>query len=203
MKKTLSIFFITFVSIFCTLSAEDKNSSPQEDEQKNFIFVGGGFGASEVAKVIGGKKDDANSYKAFAWDIRGGYEYMPIKYVGLRTYLDYMMSIKPSGLDTVTSSLFSLNLDVLANFFYYKGNAVGVYGGVGFGYFQHSNVVQTTEEDKAFVLGYANLLNFGISGTFDQVHFVELGAKIPLYTYGKESNSYQDSYVFVSYSYLF
>ncbi|PAF53124.1 hypothetical protein BKH42_07750 [Helicobacter sp. 13S00482-2] len=158
---------------------------------------------SQVLKLVDGKKDDGSSYKAFAWDIRGGYEFMPLKYVGLRTYLDYMMSIKPSGLDTLTSSLFSFNLDVLANIFNYKGYALGVYGGVGFGYFQHSNVVQTTPEDKAFAVGFANLLNFGISGTFDKVNFVEIGAKIPLSTYGQETGSYQDSYVFVSYSYLF
>lgn len=202
MNKILSFFTIIlfFSSMSCALDSKDDNSI---DTQKNFIFLGGGLGLAEIAKTIDGKKSEADSYKAFAYNIRGGYQYMPIKYVGLRTYLDYMMSIKPSGLDTITSSLFSVNIDVLGNLIYFKGNAFGVYGGIGFGYFQHSNVVQTTQEDKAFVLGYANLLNFGVSGTFDDVHFVEIGAKIPFLTYGSQSGAYQDSYVFLSYSYLF
>lgn len=203
MTKILSFFtiIVLFSGISCALDSKDNDDN--NDTQKNFIFLGGGFGLAEIAKLVDGKKSEANSYKAFAYNIRGGYQYMPIKYVGLRTYLDYMMSIKPSGLDTITSSLFSINLDVLGNLIYFKGNAFGVYGGVGFGYFQHSNVVQTTQDDKAFVLGYANLLNFGVSGTFDSVHFVEIGAKIPFLTYGAQSGAYQDSYVFVSYSYLF
>lgn len=203
MSKILSFFTIIVLFSGISYALDAKDNDDKNDTQKNFIFLGGGFGLAEIAKMVDGKKSEANSYKAFAYNLRGGYQYMPIKYVGLRTYLDYMMSIKPSGLDTITSSLLSFNLDILGNLIYFKGNAFGVYGGIGFGYFQHSNVVQTTEEDKAFVLGYANLLNFGLSGTFDDVHFVEIGAKIPLYTYGAQSGAYQDSYIFVSYSYLF
>ncbi|PAF51647.1 outer membrane beta-barrel protein [Helicobacter sp. 13S00477-4] len=194
MKKVFVLCFLLFSALQADKSQENK------------IFIGVSLGAGDIVKIVDDKKDLSNSYKAFIWGMKGGYEFMPSSYVGLRTYLDYFMSIKPSGLDTVTSSLLSLNLDLLADILHIKDNTFGFFGGIGFGYFQHANVVKTTPEDKATVMGYTGILNFGLGGKIQNNHRIEIGAKIPFKAIKSVNNPhifYKDSYLFASYSYLF
>lgn len=159
-----------------------------------------------IAKFYNGKKEAKGSYNAFVWGFRGGYEFSPIKYLSIRSYLDYLMSIKPSGLETITSSILSLNIDTLVNIVHINENTFGFYGGIGFGAFKHSNVVQNTPEDRAFISDYAGILNLGIAITLKEVHRIEIGTKIPFNQIKSSTEldtAYQDIYFAASYSYLF
>ncbi|PAF46580.1 hypothetical protein BKH41_08990 [Helicobacter sp. 12S02232-10] len=189
------------IAIFLCLLLLGLNAS---ELYKNQIFIGGALGVADISKILNGKRDVANSYKAFVWGARGGYQFTFIKYLGIRTYLDYLMAIKPSGLDTITSSVLSLNADLLVNVLHIKDNTFGIYGGIGFGYFQHANVVKVTPEDKALVYGSSGILNFGLGATFQENHRVEIGIKIPFSKIASSSGvSYEDTYASASYSYLF
>ncbi|PAF48004.1 hypothetical protein BKH46_01445 [Helicobacter sp. 12S02634-8] len=174
------------------------------------IFVGASVGGADIVKKINHIKDTSNSYQALTWGLRGGYQLTFYKFFALRAYLDYVMGIKPSGLDTITTSMLSLNADLLLNVLFIGENVFGVYGGLGFGYFQHANVVKTTPEDGAFVYGYVGVLNFGVGWTLQNTHRVELGMKIPfnkaqstLDPSTQPRATYEDMYVSASYSYLF
>ncbi|PAF42386.1 outer membrane beta-barrel protein [Helicobacter sp. 11S02596-1] len=177
------------------------------EPNKSQIFIGGALGMADISKMIDGQKDTPNSYKAFVWGARGGYQFSFLNgYLAIRTYLDYLMAIKPLALDTITSSVLSLNLDLLADFLHIGENAFGVYGGVGFGYFQHANVIKVTPEDKALVYGYTGVLNFGLGASIQSNHRVELGIKIPFSRVKSIANpavSYENIYASASYSYLF
>lgn len=197
MNKNFKILYL-FLGIFL--------SQNLKAEIQNNIFLGGSIGAGKISQYQGSKPDISNSYIAFAWGVRGGYSMMPIPYVGFRTYLDYMMSIKPSGLDTITSSLLSLNADLLLQAPAIQNYIFGVYGGIGLGYFQHSNVVKTTPEDPAFAQGTTGVLNLGISLNIEENNQVELGIKIPFTKIKDVLNQkieYKDNYLIATYSYLF
>ncbi|PAF41470.1 outer membrane beta-barrel protein [Helicobacter sp. 11S03491-1] len=198
MKK---IIFLFLLLINYTLASDEKQIL-----DKNQIFIGASIGGAKISKFNKGEIDKPNSYIAFVWGVRGGYQFMPSSYIGLRTYLDYMMSIKPSGLKTIISSSLNLNLDLLVDILHIKENTFGFYGGIGFGYFQHANVIRTTPEDKAFVLGYTGVLNFGLGAKIQNNSRIEIGTKIPFSQIKSIANpniTYGDIYVLASYSYLF
>lgn len=179
--------------------------TPIFSQQVNQIFIGGTLGMGNITK-FNNEKELKESYSAFTWGLRGGYEFLPIKYLGVRIYLDYLMAIKPFGLGTITSSVLSINADTLINIVHINENAFGFYGGIGFGAFKHSNVVQNTPEDKAFVSDYTGVLNLGILATLKEFHRVEIGAKLPFTQTKSLSEShitYQDIYFIASYSFLF
>ncbi len=169
------------------------------EPKKSHIY----FGAMVGLAPIEIKPASDSSYTAFLWGAKGGYQFAFLKALALRGEFSYLMAIKSTAFHTINTSLLSLNIDALSDFYTYKKYSFGVYGGLGIGYFYQNN--HLSMKNSSF-MGYNGLFNVGLGSTIDKHHRIELGAKIP---FSKTRNSFKNSYflesVFIhaSYSYAF
>ncbi|CAK00127.1 outer membrane beta-barrel protein [Helicobacter acinonychis] len=171
------------------------------EPKKSHIYFGAMVGLAPIE--ITPKPVSNSSYAAFLWGAKGGYQFAFFKALAIRGEFSYLMAIKPTAFHTTNTSLLSLNIDALSDFYTYKKYSFGVYGGVGIGYFYQNDRL---EMGNGSFMGYNGLFNAGLFSTIDKHHCVELGAKIP---FSKTRNSFKDPYflesVFfhVAYSYAF
>ncbi|GAA7037864.1 hypothetical protein VN0301_07140 [Helicobacter pylori] len=103
------------------------------EPKKSHIYFGAMVGLAPIK--ITPKPVSDSSYTAFLWGAKGGYQFAFFKALALRGEFSYLMAIKPTALHTINTSLLSLNVDVLSDFYTYKKYSFGVYGGLGIGYF--------------------------------------------------------------------
>ncbi|WP_199767074.1 outer membrane beta-barrel protein [Helicobacter salomonis] len=170
------------------------------DSSKNHIFIGVSTGFQTLRMVPTPWQNN------FLWGIRGGYQFNALKYLAIRANMDYIMALRPTALHTNVYSFLSFNVDMINDFYHIsKKMAVGTYVGVGFGYFQNAQTLNSPVNARSF-MGYNGIVNVGLGGTLAQKHRVELGVKFP---FGKiKSTRYaeitmQTYYWIASYAYLF
>ncbi|CBG39677.1 outer membrane beta-barrel protein [Helicobacter mustelae] len=168
------------------------------------LFVGVGIGFIKdiiVPQSPQGKRRFSNRFIG-AWNIQGGYEYKPLRIVGVRAYLQSVMGIAPSGLGTSITTQLSVNTDVLFNFFHQKEKAFGVYGGIGFGYTQKQELVVQNNGNNAKTAYGLFLFNVGLEAAIDDNNHVQLGVKIPAFTAPRRASPVPLD-VMLSYNYSF
>ncbi|AFI05275.1 outer membrane beta-barrel protein [Helicobacter cetorum] len=170
------------------------------ESKRSHLFLGAMVG---LAPIQTQQKTFNTDYTAFLWGVKGGYQFAFLKFLALRTDFSYLMVLKPTALNTIVTSLLSVNVDVLSNFYTYKKFSLGVYGGLGIGNFYQN--IRLGIENSLF-MGYNGLFNVGVGSTIANHHRIEFGAKIP---FSKIRNSFEHSsflngiFVQASYSYLF
>ncbi|WP_121021434.1 outer membrane beta-barrel protein [Helicobacter vulpis] len=170
------------------------------EARKNHIFIGVSTGFQTTKPALIPWQNN------FLWGIRGGYQFDALKYLAIRVDMDYLMGLRPTALHTQVYSFLSVNADVINDFYRLsKKMTVGTYLGLGFGYFQNAEVLNSSVSARSF-MGYNGVLNLGVGGTIEHQHRVELGVKIPfgkiksLYHHGATMQAY---YWVASYAYLF
>ncbi|WP_104713436.1 outer membrane beta-barrel protein [Helicobacter cetorum] len=189
MKKALAIF----IGLLEILGAFEPKSS--------HIYLGAEVGLAPIQ--IMPKSPIDSSYTAFLWGAKGGYQYAFLKTLALRGDFSYIMTIKPTALNTIVTSLLSLNVDVLSDFYTYQKYSFGAYFGLGVGYLGQN--MRLGAENSSF-MGYNGLVNVGVGSTIEEHHRVELGVKIPFSktkNIFKHSNYLNSVFISASYSYLF
>ncbi|WP_120945603.1 MULTISPECIES: outer membrane beta-barrel protein [Helicobacter] len=170
-----------------------------DNPSKNRIFIGVNTGFQTT------KSTSTPWQNNFLWGIYGGYQFDAHKYFALRVDIDYIMALRPTALHTRVYSFLSANVDMINDFYRLsKKMVVGTYLGLGFGYFQSAEVLNSSVSARNF-MGYNGVFNVGLGGTIEQQHRVELGVKIPFGRI-KSLNHHgfiQTYYWIASYAYLF
>ncbi|WP_104750140.1 hypothetical protein [Helicobacter cynogastricus] len=170
------------------------------NDKKNRIFIGVMTGF-RTAKLSSTPWDNA-----FSWGIEGGYQYDIRQYISLRTAINYLQTLKPTAFNTKVDSLLSWNMGVVSDFYKLsKKMLIGVYADIGFGYFQSAMTLSSPIQTRSF-MGYNGVFDFGVGGTLEKQHRVELGVKFPfgeVKSIKKPSTSLRAFYWIASYAYLF
>lgn len=155
---------------------------------RNNIFLGAGLGV--------GHEYTYDDY-AFAWSIFGGYEYRPIRIVGVMAYLESFMEIKPYELGTRITTQLSVNADVSLEILQLGKNArIGPYLGAGFGYATTSITTESQASNPAVLF----LTNLGLQMVVDESSVVRLGVKMPFNIKESHTSALQ---IVASYAYKF
>lgn len=169
--------------LYCTsfLGAYDRNN----------IFVGAGIGLSD--NFI-----DKHTLIP-SWYLLGGYEYKPIREISLMSYLESLMGIKPTGLNTDITMQVSLNLDIALELQVSQKIRFGPYVGFGFGYYREDRaIVDETKVNNMALL----LLNLGLQSNIDESNVVRLGFKYP-FDLKDIKKDMKLVHLFLSYAYKF
>lgn len=181
---------------------ENKLGKPRKNPHSLFIGAGLGYGVEmQIPKDTANAKDTISMLNI---GFRSGYEYMPIAYIGLRVYLEYFLGVRPSGLESETSSTFLANLNAQGRIYAFKqGFEFGWLGGLSVGYGVQDKQISSSEQiqqGRGVFLG-----NVGVFGIIDKHHRVEILAKLPIKTFAQESQThgYKDYSFLLMYDYLF
>lgn len=173
--------------------------------QSHHIFAGVGLGLGFESV----KESDSNKtlYSVFNYNIRGGYEYQFPEFfktnIGVRTYIDYTMGIRPVGDDTIVTSLLGLNLDSSAHYYFNENLSLGGYFGLGLGYVNYVNAIVATSDDLPLIQSGLGYINIGISGVFNKNHRIEVGTKIPFTDIVANNAHTKIYYLLLQYDYIF
>ncbi|MCE3038426.1 outer membrane beta-barrel protein [Helicobacter anatolicus] len=145
---------------------------------RNSMFVGIGFGLGDNITIHTNKNKKTYSHSfAPSWGLVGGYEYKPLRVLGIRAYLQSLMDLQPNGLETIISNHLSLNVDVSTNIVYFsKEMTLGAYAGAGVGFSQYQKVISDPMNNKFHTVF---LVNVGIEFKIDDNNRVQLGIKFP------------------------
>ena len=173
--------------------------------QSHHIFAGAGLGLGfESVKELDSNK---TLYFVFNYNIRGGYEHQFFEFsatnIGVRTYIDYTMGIRPVGDDTIVTSLLGLNLDSSVHYHFNEKLGFGGYFGLGLGYVKYVNAVVATNDDAPLVESGVGYINVGISGVFNENHRIEIGTKIPFTNIASNNTYTKIYYLLLQYDYVF
>lgn len=175
-------FFKVLLLLYCTyLGAYDRNN----------IFVGAGIGLSD---------NFVDTHTLIpSWYLLGGYEYKPIREASLMAYLESLMGIKPSGLNTNITMQVSLNVDMALELQVSQKMRFGPYVGFGFGYCREERaIVDDSEVNNMALL----LLNFGLQSNLDESNVIRLGFKYP-FDLKDIRKDMKLVHIFLSYAYKF
>lgn len=173
--------------IILTLLAGVIAYSATSKYERHNIFLGAGVGMDHQVRF--------GDY-AFAWNIFGGYEFKPIRQIGMMAYVESLISIKPYELTTRIITQFSINIDASLELQISQSVRMGHYLGVGFGYANLS----ATLEDKAGQNKALFFTNAGLQMNVDESNVVRLGVKIPFDLGKVHTDALQ---VMASYAYKF
>lgn len=174
--------------IILTLLAGVIAYSATSKYERHNIFLGAGVGIDHQVRF-----DDY----AFAWNIFGGYEFKPMRQIGMMAYVESLISIKPYELTTRIITQFSINIDASLEVLQINQyTRVGPYLGVGFGYANLS----ATFEDKTGQNKALFFTNAGLQMNVDESNVVRLGVKIPFDLGKVHTDALQ---VMASYAYKF
>lgn len=173
--------------IILTLLAGVIAYSATSKYERHNIFLGAGVGIDHQVRF--------GDY-AFAWNIFGGYEFKPIRQIGMMAYVESLISIKPYELTTRIITQFSINIDASLELQISQSARMGHYLGVGFGYANLS----ATFEDKAGQNKALFFTNAGLQMNVDESNVVRLGVKIPFDLGKVRTDALQ---VIASYAYKF
>lgn len=181
-------------------------STPKNYHTNSLLFIGAGAGVA-FNQHASTNSTESLFLPALDFGVRGGYQHGFLHRFAGRIYLDYVMSIRPVDLETVTTSQFVVNLDMMYNFYRLEKVTFGVFGGAGVGYGTHGK--ETVEDrdasDSITAQGLSAFVNVGLNIVVESIHRVEIGAKIPFVSlYDSTSQQmYRDFYLLLSYDYLF
>ncbi|RDU73595.1 hypothetical protein CQA57_04650 [Helicobacter anseris] len=175
-------FFKVLLLLYCTyLGAYDRNN----------IFVGAGIGLSD---------NFVDTHTLIpSWYLLGGYEYKPIREASLMAYLESLMGIKPSGLNTNITMQVSLNVDMALELQVSQKMRFGPYVGFGFGYCREERAIVDDGEVNNMAL---LLLNFGLQSNLDESNVIRLGFKYP-FDLKDIRKDMKLVHIFLSYAYKF
>ena len=185
---------------------ENKLGKPRKNPHSLFIGAGLGYGVEmQIPKDTANTKDTISMLNI---GFRSGYEYMPIAYIGLRVYLEYFLGVRPSGLESETSSTFLANLNAQGRIYAFKqGFEFGWLGGLSVGYGVRDKQISSSEDSSEQIQQGRGVFlgNVGIFGIIDKHHRVEILAKLPIKTFAQESQThgYKDYSFLLMYDYLF
>lgn len=184
----------------------NKLSKPRKNPHSLFVGAGLGYGVEmQIPKDTASAKDTISMLNI---GFRSGYEYMPLAYIGLRVYLDYFLSVRPSGLESETISTFLANLNAQGRICSFSERfEFGWLGGLSVGYgVQDKQISPSEDSSEQIQQGRGVFLgNVGVFGIIDGHHRVEILVKIPIKTFAQESqtHTYEDYSFLLMYDYLF
>lgn len=185
---------------------ENKLGKPRKNPHSLFIGAGLGYGVEiQIPKDTANAKDTISMLNI---GFRSGYEYMPLAYIGFRVYLDYFLSVRPSGLESETISTFLANLNAQGRIYSFSERfEFGWLGGLSVGYgVQNKQISSSGDSSEQIQQGRGVFLgNVGVFGIIDEHHRVEILAKLPIKTFAEESqtHTYEDYSFLLMYDYLF
>ncbi|ETD23973.1 hypothetical protein [Helicobacter macacae] len=186
----------------------EKNKLGKPRKNPHSLFIGAGLGYG-VEKQI--PKDTANAKDTISMlniGFRSGYEYMSLAYIGFRVYLDYFLSVRPSGLESEATSTFLANLNAQGRIYSFSERfEFGWLGGLSVGYgVQDKQISSSDDSSEQIQQGRGVFLgNVGVFGIIDEHHRVEILVKLPIKTFAEESQTYtyEDYSFLLMYDYLF
>lgn len=185
---------------------ENKLGKPRKNPHSLFIGAGLGYGVEkQIPKDAANVKDTISMLNI---GFRSGYEYMPLAYIGFRVYLDYFLSVRPSGLESEATSTFLANLNAQGRIYSFSERfEFGWLGGLSVGYgVQDKQISSSDDSSEQIQQGRGVFLgNVGVFGIIDEHHRVEILAKLPIKTFAEESqtHTYEDYSFLLMYDYLF
>lgn len=185
---------------------ENKLGKPRKNPHSLFIGAGLGYGVEiQIPKDTANAKDTISMLNI---GFRSGYEYMPLAYIGFRVYLDYFLSVCPSGLESEATSTFLANLNAQGRIYSFSERfEFGWLGGLSVGYgVQDKQISSSDDSSEQIQQGRGVFLgNVGVFGIIDEHHRVEILAKLPIKTFAEESqtHTYEDYSFLLMYDYLF
>ncbi|MDL0079241.1 outer membrane beta-barrel protein [Helicobacter zhangjianzhongii] len=206
MQQVRSIMRISLVALAClawlqATPLESKFTTPASQ-----VFVGAGALLALQQDLTPHSKP--TTYPALSVSGRGGYQYRFFTPLIVRLYLDYTMSVRPTGIESIATSHFLVNSDVVSYFYTLGGVDFGVFGGFGLGIGVYGKEVQEDPNalDSVLAKGFSAFVNGGISVLFSKAHRLELGVKYPLTTLTLPSTparDYQEVHILFMYDYVF
>lgn len=148
------------ICLCCALGAYERHN----------IFVGAGAGISD--NFLGYNRHIILPH----WSLLGGYEYKPLREIGVMVYLESIMGIKPAGLETTINMQVAFKTDVAFEFSVNPTFRLGPFVGIGFGY---------AREDKAIAVeGSAHkalmLINAGLQSNINESNIVRFALSLPI-----------------------
>ena len=164
--------------------------SPIFGYDRHNIFLGASVGADFLLQ------DRKLSQGSFEWGLYGGYEYKPLKIIGIMAYLESLMAFKPLGIQTQIINQIGLNADVSLEIITSEHFRTGPYMGIGIGYINQQSAVFDTESISQVAL----LINGGWQMSIDESNIVRLGVKSSL-GFGERANRFL--HFMLSYAYRF
>ena len=185
---------------------ENKLGKPRKNPHSLFIGAGLGYGVEkQIPKNTANAKDTISMLNI---GFRSGYEYMPLAYIGFRVYLDYFLSVRPSGLESETTSTFLANLNAQGRIYSFSERfEFGWLGGLSVGYGVQDKQISSSEDSSEQIQQGRGVFlgNVGVFGIIDEHHRVEILAKLPIKTFAEESqtHTYEDYSFLLMYDYLF
>lgn len=184
----------------------NKLSKPRKNHHSLFLGAGLGYGVEMQTPNDSASTKDTISMLNIGF--RSGYEYMPIAYIGFRVYLDYFLSVRPSGLETETVSTFLANLNAQGRIYSFSEKfEFGWVGGLGVGYGVRDKQISTSEDSSEQIQQGRGVFlgNVGVFGIIEEHHRVEILAKLPINTFAEDSqtHTYKDYSFLLMYDYLF
>ncbi|MFC3847359.1 outer membrane beta-barrel protein [Helicobacter baculiformis] len=186
------------LGFLCIAGIADATTEQTRSKSKIFVGVMTGFQSARFAP--------APWQNNFLWGICGGYQFNAHKYISVRTDIGYIMALRPTALHTNVYSFLSVNVDMINDFYRLsKKMIVGTYLGLGLGYFQSAQTLDSSVSARSF-MGYNGVLNLGVGGTIEKQHRVELGIKLPFGQIHSTKNPALSLWAFywvASYAYLF
>ena len=188
------------VQLLATPEVESKNTEPASR-----VFVGAGALLAFQQDLDPSSKPTA-TYPALSVSARGGYQYRFFTPLIVRLYLDYTMSVRPTGLESVTTSSFLVNSDVVSYLYTLGSVRFGLFAGVGLGIGTYGKEVQEDPSalDSVLAKGFSAFVNGGLSVLFASAHRLELGVKLPLTKLElAPTRAYQDTHLLLMYDYVF
>lgn len=200
-----SIIQISLVALACFVCLQ---ATPLESKLKaptSQVFVGAGALLAFQQDLDPSSKPTA-TYPALSISARGGYQYRFFTPLIVRLYLDYTMSMRPTGLESITTSSFLVNSDVVSYFYTLGSVDFGLFAGVGLGIGTYGKEVQEDPStlDSVLAKGFSAFVNGGLSVLFASIHRLELGVKLPITKLElAPTRAYQDTHLLLIYDYVF
>ena len=189
------------VPLLATPSLESKSV----EEPASRVFVGAGALLAFQQDLAPNSKPIA-TYPALSVSARGGYQHKFFSPLIVRLYLDYTMSVRPTGLESITTSSFLINSDAVSYFYTLGSIHFGLFAGVGLGVATYGKEVQEDPNalDSVLAKGFSAFLNGGLSVLFASAHRLELGVKLPLTKLElAPTRHYRDTHLLLIYDYIF
>lgn len=233
MRKAPALRLLSCFSLFLCLSlAESPNtaspktpSNPTQDkapQAKSQIFLGIGSGSilSAHSPATGSALDSSaldsapleSSHLSLSVSARGGYQYRFAPFLQGRVFLDYSLSLRPSGLESITTSLFLINTDALLSLPAPWGLRFGGFVGIGLGYGSYGKEVydDVSALDSVLGRGFSARGNVGLFLSYAQGHRLEASIKLPLNALplpplspSHPASTYKETHFLLVYDYVF
>ncbi len=109
------------------------------------------------------------------WSLIGGYEYKPLREIGLMAYLESIIGINPAGLQTSIKMQIAINTDIAVELALDQRLRLGPYIGLGIGYLNEEKYLDDgIRMNKALLL-----LNLGLQTNIENHHVIRVSLRYP------------------------